>query len=239
MASGGPTDPGSWNRYSYTRGDPANRYDPSGSYDCFASDGQECNGPVNVYDPGEYFPSGENGCPGGYYFSPSHGEWVPDSFGPGPTKPKPPPPPSCSLELEYAGVKSLRGTLNHAAVVVTDSFGYTFTMEGFPQSTIPPWGNLVPTNTAGNIGDTQWGPILTSSQDSTLCSQITAIETAENYYSNHEVAYLGWGPNSNSFAHWLLESGYVDQYFSAPPRTPGWDTPLYGTLWGIPGSGGR
>ena len=33
---------------------------------------------------------------------------------------------------------------------------------------------------------------------------------------------------------WLLESGYaypggyVDQYFTAPPNTPGWNTPLYG-----------
>jgi hypothetical protein len=40
--SAGPTDPGSWNRYSYTRGDPINRYDPSGLDD---------EGPhVNPYD---------------------------------------------------------------------------------------------------------------------------------------------------------------------------------------------
>ncbi len=29
-ASGGPSDPGSWNRYAYTRGDPVNRADPGG-----------------------------------------------------------------------------------------------------------------------------------------------------------------------------------------------------------------
>jgi RHS repeat-associated protein len=29
-ASGGPAEPGSWNRYAYTTGDPLNRYDPSG-----------------------------------------------------------------------------------------------------------------------------------------------------------------------------------------------------------------
>ena len=29
-----PSDPGSWNRYSYTRGDPVNRLDPRGLYDC-------------------------------------------------------------------------------------------------------------------------------------------------------------------------------------------------------------
>ena len=33
VASGGPADPSSWNRYAYTRGDPVNRYDPSGLYD--------------------------------------------------------------------------------------------------------------------------------------------------------------------------------------------------------------
>lgn len=33
MASGGPGDPGSWNRYAYTRGDPVNRTDPAGTCD--------------------------------------------------------------------------------------------------------------------------------------------------------------------------------------------------------------
>jgi len=30
QASGGPNDPGSWNRYAYTRGDPVDRNDPAG-----------------------------------------------------------------------------------------------------------------------------------------------------------------------------------------------------------------
>jgi RHS repeat-associated protein len=33
QASGGPSDPGSWNRYAYTRGDPLNRFDRSGLQD--------------------------------------------------------------------------------------------------------------------------------------------------------------------------------------------------------------
>ncbi len=33
-ASGGTSDPGSWNRYAYTRGDPVNRFDPEGMFDC-------------------------------------------------------------------------------------------------------------------------------------------------------------------------------------------------------------
>src|SRR5271165_5778963 len=37
-ASGRAKDPGSWNRYAYTRGDPANRFDPSGRFDCDPED---------------------------------------------------------------------------------------------------------------------------------------------------------------------------------------------------------
>ena len=92
----------------------------------------------------------------------------------------------------------------------------------------PTWGNLIVSNTPGNIGDQQWGPLLTSATDPNLCKQVSDIETAENYYSNHQVPYFPRGPNSNSLVHWLLENGYVDQYFTAPPRTTGWDTPLYG-----------
>jgi len=38
-SSAGPSDPSSWNRYSYTRGDPVNKLDPSGTGDCFPDDG--------------------------------------------------------------------------------------------------------------------------------------------------------------------------------------------------------
>ncbi len=42
QASEGPADPGSWNRYSYTRGDPVNRLDPRGLWDCGADGTQFC-----------------------------------------------------------------------------------------------------------------------------------------------------------------------------------------------------
>jgi hypothetical protein len=32
--AGDPSDPQSWNKYSYTRGDPVNRFDPGGEQDC-------------------------------------------------------------------------------------------------------------------------------------------------------------------------------------------------------------
>jgi RHS repeat-associated protein len=45
MASGGPSDPQSWNRYTYTRGDPVNRTDLTGLQD---------EGPDDIVDCGPY-----------------------------------------------------------------------------------------------------------------------------------------------------------------------------------------
>ena len=39
-ASGGPSDPGSWNRYAYVGSDPINRADPRGSYWCTVGNGE-------------------------------------------------------------------------------------------------------------------------------------------------------------------------------------------------------
>ncbi len=36
-ASGGPSDPGSWNRYAYVQGDPMNKFDPEGLATCSAT----------------------------------------------------------------------------------------------------------------------------------------------------------------------------------------------------------
>jgi len=122
---------------------------------------------------------------------------------------------------------------SHSVIVLRDSFGATFTMEANPQTKMFPWGLMVADNISGNAGYTQWDPTLTSSEDPGLCNQIASIETAENYYSNNEVAYNAAGPNSNSFISWLLQSGGVSQYFGGPRGSVGWNTPLYGTVWGV------
>jgi RHS repeat-associated protein len=52
-ASGGPSDPGSWNRYTYTRGDPVNRYDPDGQHDCGPEGANfTCDGPPILFPGG-------------------------------------------------------------------------------------------------------------------------------------------------------------------------------------------
>ena len=61
MASGGPADPRSWNRYTYTRGDPVNRYDPTGNCDQGTVPGP--NGDGCVPDPTATGP--DNGGAGG------------------------------------------------------------------------------------------------------------------------------------------------------------------------------
>ncbi len=63
-ASGRAKDPGSWNRYAYTRGDPANRFDPSGRWDCDPEDDDcdPCPPSADVGDPGD---PGDPGCGGG------------------------------------------------------------------------------------------------------------------------------------------------------------------------------
>jgi RHS repeat-associated protein len=55
--SAGPQDPGSWNRYAYTRGDPVNRIDPTGLDDCD-------NDPWDCQDSG-----GIGGMPSGCYYA--------------------------------------------------------------------------------------------------------------------------------------------------------------------------
>jgi RHS repeat-associated protein len=52
-ASGGTSDPGSWNRYAYTRGDPVNRADPGGLEDC-SPDADFCTTGTAVADGADY-----------------------------------------------------------------------------------------------------------------------------------------------------------------------------------------
>jgi hypothetical protein len=72
MNSAGPTDPGSWNRYAYTRGDPVNRIDLNGTCDSTidgiaeASCGYEGD-PLSNFCVWGFVEAGDDtsGCPGG------------------------------------------------------------------------------------------------------------------------------------------------------------------------------
>jgi RHS repeat-associated protein len=242
--SAGPSNPGSWNRYAYAGGDPIKYKDPGGRELC-DPDSDSCGGDWTcganwMTDASLSGPCADGGgggdggggfCEGGNQFFNSNTGSCEDDTSAGEESA---PPPDCSLELEYwTAAKTGR---SHASLVVTDSSGYTFTMQGQPQyypfphrgrHGVPTWGNLEVSNTPGNIGDQQWGNTLTSSIDPSLCAQISDIETAEDFYSKNMVTYKPWGPNSNSLVAWLLQSGYVSSYFTAPPKTTGWTTSLY------------
>ena len=64
-ASVGPGDPGSWNRYAHTRGDPINRQDPSGLDDCGSEDGTPCPEPIPFPGGCILYPDGTYVCPPG------------------------------------------------------------------------------------------------------------------------------------------------------------------------------
>ena len=254
-SSAKPQIPQSWNRYSYALGEPVNMTDPDGADPEF-EDGEElmssCAGDLSISPPSALLGTdpGNTSDPFGLEVDSDdnsddpceHSEGLFDStFGllgnpstlgdPSCGSGAVQPPPSCSLTLEYKRA-ALTGR-THAMLVVTDSSGFTFTMQGephcypYPQGFPPTWGDLDVSETAGDVGYQHWGATLTSATDANLCDSVAGIETAENAYANDQVAYNPLGPNSNSLVHWLLEMGDVDD-FTATPKSTGWNTPLYG-----------
>jgi RHS repeat-associated protein len=230
ISTANASDPTSWNRYMYVTGDPANHTDSRGM------ELQDPCGPdwmTNGAESGPCCDPSENSLLG----APEDPGCSTGGAGPAQAAiPSAPLPPSCTLELEYrgAGITGIAGR-THASIVVTDGEGYTFTIQGEPEHyrINPPWGKLLVGNTPGNINNQEWGPLLTSTGDPSLCSQVAALETSESNYSNDEVNYYPWGPNSNSLASWLLGSAGLSGYFTAPPGSTGWNTSLYGTFYGI------
>jgi RHS repeat-associated protein len=102
QASGGPSDPQSWNRYAYTRGDPVNANDPNGRFACFV-DGLEddCGSVCSGLNGGLYL-IGTGSGDGNIGMTIPCGDWgigiglilVPGGVGvdPPPKPPSPPPP---------------------------------------------------------------------------------------------------------------------------------------------------
>ncbi len=144
-ASGGPNDPGSWNRYSYVEGDPINSNDRQGLAaniclsigDDYDPDGFDA-GCVDLLAGG---PNG-NGCGNIYTFdgvltmnclvfvgSPVFTSAPPNTTTPPP--PPPPPPPACSVELWERPVPNTSSPFDHTYLVV-DATNGDFTVEGGP-----------------------------------------------------------------------------------------------------------
>jgi RHS repeat-associated protein len=121
-ASAGPSDPGSWNRYSYTRGDPINLFDPSGLDDCNAegNDGDTCFEPSgSIYGLWDGVNIGSGSAAGwgitGTLYGVATGTvlaFLNSSAAPAPPSlPAALPPPQCSISLDERPVGGIAGAV--------------------------------------------------------------------------------------------------------------------------------
>jgi RHS repeat-associated protein len=234
-ASGGPADPGSWNRYAYVKGDPVNFNDPHGTYAAVADPGVDCTFTV---DGIEYLCSStddNSGCLISEFDPAPHPscDQQPVHMRPPPGPPKKPTPPqTCDVEMftrPLNGVGGLFGT--HQYLEVADD-GVQWTIEGGPQYfKFGHWGKLrsyVDEFGEGLPGDDPtkdrlFGGILPVScaQADTIIRDAQAFKTTADYHLD--------GPNSNSFMSWLLKTTGLSFYYPVPPPgSVGWGVPIPG-----------
>ena len=231
MASGGPADPGSWNRYAYAGGDPVNHKDPTGQDWCWVDYyGSDCL----VAGPG----SGPGFAPAIYLeltraitlvaAALDAFKWevaIPD----------------CTVEVSYRPVYafSVKGkpipTGKYHIIVTTISDGLQIVYEGEPEPSpalcvpVPGSGSTSCTTNSLLTGETspngQQGlgtPWKTIPNAGWACAEIAVANNMYNFSGRlHYV--LNGAPNSNSYAYTLLShAGLLSDVGLPPPNTPGW-----------------
>ena len=142
-------------------------------------------------------------------------------------------PPPCFVSLEYRPVVpggSVLGLFNHAYITVGDQFGDVYVLEGLPQQTNFPWGNLVAHqftyNSDGSVaGDPNDHPLLDAIQGVTGTNNVSVCDLVSSLiYDTNQFDALSGGPhqyggvvdNSNSFASYILY--LVGINYGQPPR---------------------
>jgi RHS repeat-associated protein len=238
QASAGPKDPGSWNRYAYTRGDPVNRTDHSGMDDdeCGAFGASDCGDGFTNSDPmntgveappgminvqctaiyGMNYTSNASACT----ISPEQYEELVD----GPVA-------DCTMTLytrPLAGAKGkfLGTAATHSYLVLTDpNTGTTVTIDGTHV------GNqlqdeIVPQSKGYGAGN---NPAARSNYDNgTQVIPCSKIGLMESNAANFKPVMYSAGTNSNSFLHWLLGTVGLGGVYQAPAGAVGWTTPIPG-----------
>jgi RHS repeat-associated protein len=218
--SGDPADPQSWNRYSYTAGDPINRLDPTGRAWC---------------DPSHPM------CDQGSLFDPAPQPQDPPD-------PDQPPEPlrvtnfHCTITLMYRPVNSRNRFLknvNHTYLVLTKSITFsdgstineTDLVEALPENPAPPWGRLIGWVYYDIVGgfvpqDIRDRPIsdaITGSISGGLdiCLKGGTIENQAWAFPKYpyDASSSYYGVNSNFFTWKLLSNNGL--YLGVPPRAPG------------------
>jgi RHS repeat-associated protein len=220
-ASGGPAEPGSWNRYAYVGGDPANYYDPQGLF---------IGGPPR-YDPGQP-PTEDFGSVFCAVF-PDVCEADNDRIG------NPdvggPPEPGCSIELWQRGAGFSGNPGGHTYLLIDDPTDGQLMVEAGPdhdpgpnQGTLrgfenPPGDGLGKgTGHASDPGKPNNHEIGTPYTGADACSDINEILSAvTNYNSGTRVPYFLLGTyNSNGFTFTLLSDVGLSGFFGSLPKRP-------------------
>jgi len=244
--------PASWNKYSYTRGDPVNRADPAGTDDCDPSGTvclPDCD-PTTQFDclagytycPAEYAYcyTGNGSTPLMYTSLPSVcSGWSPDQISPtlamacfaAAAQEAPPAtvtswPPSCTLEVGY--LPNVFGSrFSHAFIGIGGASGVSEYIEVSPAlSSVGPTMhvNFTPN---GIYNDSTIGINFWSIDSPQACYYDAAI--AQDAASLPPAYYLGLTSNSNSFVSSMLNEagvGLPPSRAGGPPNAIGWGNPI-------------
>jgi RHS repeat-associated protein len=184
-ASGGPNDPASWNRYSYTRGDPINSHDPHGLQDCnpFINP-EDCCLPSEIAFGANLL--GDPGC--------SDPDPGPDPPSPGPT---PPSEPQCAVEFGTVPAFSSALLVQHTFFEVDDGSSWQVVDAG--PSNNPPY-KIVPRRPV-KIGDIPiplppkvqwigWGSLTTNVSANGLYGENTNPDRNITYYQDEPCSFV-------------------------------------------------
>jgi RHS repeat-associated protein len=236
QASGSTGNPISLNLYSYTLGDPVNRSDPNG-LDSSSPPQPDPENWQSAPPPDDF-----EGWGGPVVVTQNCGYVqisiyipVPESCWGAPivTVATTSPPPQCDVELNTRPVYASAGIGTHSYLEVWGSTGGEDTLEGGPTN-----GGLLNTFTPGVLKsfDTPDGFAYTDdlpADQGTInpisCTQADALIADDRKFSTTlTYSFAGlFGPNSNSFLHWLITTGGLSSlYPSAPFGAFGWNNPV-------------
>jgi RHS repeat-associated protein len=224
-ASGTSARPNSWNRYSYTEGDPVNHNDPQGllvaSLDC-----PDAFDPLDPWDPCGR--GGDGGGGGGTIGGPVNPPvTIPPGGGGGggPAPPAPPLPTGCAVNVGFIpGV--FRTPFSHAFFQVT-YLGISDYIEVSPfvnpvNRFLPP-SMLVNETKDGIYEDSTRGQPFWSDNGPSVCADALNIKMFSETLPPS--LYLVAASNSNSFVNTMLKDAGIN-LSDGPPAAIGWGTPI-------------
>jgi hypothetical protein len=210
-----PSRPSSWNRYTYTEGDPVNFADPQGLYlvDCVWDGGcANIRGNAGNYGGG-WGSTGGGGDPcygdgSGLLSNSACGAPAPPE--PEPPEPEPPPPPSCSISLAYSGSPQNQ---SFAAAGIADA-PPNGQLGGYEVA--GGWFNAVQYRAiiSGDVNPADWQVAQSASESGTLWIQNGRSIKAHNISTsgddtntNPNDYYAGPGPFGTETIDWLDNPG--------------------------------